>query len=52
MVYMAKDIKENRVVNQPRNKWAGFIADEKELKRWKNTWKEIEENITKLSKCY
>ena len=57
MVYMAKDIKENRVVkpkdvvSQPRKKWAGLVADEKELKRWKNTWEEIEINITKISKC-
>lgn len=57
MVYMAKNTKENRVVkpkdvvSQPRKKWAGLIADEKELKRWKNTWEEIEANITKISKC-
>lgn len=52
MVYMAKNSKENRVVeDKPRNKWAGLIADEKELKRWKNTWEEIETNITKISKC-
>ena len=49
---MAENIKENRVVeDKPRNKWAGLIADEKELKRWKNTWREIEANITKISKC-
>lgn len=48
---MAENIKENRVVeDKPRNKWVGLVADEKELKRCKNTWKEIEENITKLSK--
>lgn len=52
MVYMAENIKENRVVeDKPRSKWAGLVADEKELKRWKNTWREIEANITKISKC-
>lgn len=51
---MAKNIKENRVVNvvedKPRSKWAGLVADEKELKRWKNTWEEIEENITSVKR--
>lgn len=65
---MAKNIKENRVVNtkntvlatpkngvvedKPRKKWAGLVADEKELKRWKNAWKEIEANITKFQNVY
>lgn len=47
---MAKNIKENRVVNvvedKPRNKWAGIPMTEEQRKAYKKVWKEIEENIT------
>ena len=47
---MAKNIKENRVVNvveeKPRNKWAGIPMTEEQKKAYKKVWKEIEESIT------
>lgn len=47
MVYMAKNIKENRVVeDKPRNKWAGIPMTEEQRKAYKKVWKEIEESIT------
>lgn len=47
MVYMAKNIKENRVVeDKPRNKWAGIPMTEEQKKAYKKVWKEIEESIT------
>ena len=54
MVYMAENIKENRVVeDKPRNKWAGIPMTEEQKKEYKKVWEEIETNIfiTKLSKC-
>ena len=47
MVYMAKNTKENRVVEEkPRNKWAGIPMTEEQKKAYKKVWKEIEESIT------
>lgn len=43
MVYMAKDIKENRVVeDKPRNKWAGIPMTEEQKKEYAEVWKKVD----------
>lgn len=50
MVYMAKNTKENRVVEEkPRNKWAGIPMTEEQKKAYKKVWEEIEESITNVT---
>lgn len=50
MVYMAKNTKENRVVeDKPRNKWAGILMTEEQRKEYKKVWDEIEKSITYLT---
>ena len=43
MVYMAENIKENRVVeNKPRNKWAGIPMTEEQKKEYAEVWKKVD----------
>lgn len=40
---MAKDIKENRVVEEkPRNKWAGLPMTEEQKKEYAEVWKKVD----------
>ena len=43
MVYMAENIKENRVVEyKPRNKWAGIPMTEEQKKEYAEVWKKVD----------